>query len=91
MYTIIRDDFFEKEFVKIAENYPSKIADLEAAIDWALARGYDSDLFFRVDNTNHFLWRFLKISTDLPQLLILFKVDYEEETVTLLNVKELTQ
>ncbi len=90
MFTISREHVFEEEFSKIAKKY-SRIADVESAIDWFLCRGYDNKKFVAEleAHENHFLWKTDLVHQDFPQLLILYKVDYDNEEVCLISVKEI--
>jgi len=90
MFTISRERLFESEFLEISKKY-SRIADIEMAIDWFLCRGHSNSKFVaELDgHPNHFLWKTDLVHHDFPQLLILYRVDYEEEVVCLISVREI--
>lgn len=90
MYTIRREELFEKEFSEIGKNF-NRIHEFEAAIDWFLCRP-DKILDFVTQLSgfeNHFLWRTKDININFPQIIILYKVDYTAELVTLISVQQI--
>tara|TARA_R100000935_G_scaffold37130_1_gene58193 strand:+ start:5132 stop:5413 length:282 start_codon:yes stop_codon:yes gene_type:complete len=89
MFTIKREELFENEFGKIIENY-SRVYDIESEIDWFLMRAYDNIKYVTEleQNKNHFVWRQGEVNDDFPQLIILYKVDYDKEMIHLLSVKK---
>lgn len=90
MFTISREHQFEEQFSKIAKDYV-RIFEIESAIDWFLCRGHSDIKFVSEldDHKNHFLWKTDLVHQDFPQLLILYKVDYKNEEVCLIAVKEI--
>jgi hypothetical protein len=82
-YTIIRDTSFETKMQTLTKDF-SRLAELETALDWALARKPHS--FTQLFNDVYFI-----VTEDLgefgiPSLRILYLIDSQSKTVILLEV-----
>jgi hypothetical protein len=82
-YTIVRETSFETKMQEFTENF-SRLAELETALDWALARNPHS--FNQLFNDIYFI-----VTEDLgefgiPPLRVLYLIDSENRKVILLDV-----
>ena len=84
MREIVREPQYEASIADIAPNY-ARLDELEAAIDWALAR--DPTRFYNIAE-DFYLWKMEQMSDDIPSLLILYRYNPEEDVIHLLDVCE---
>jgi hypothetical protein len=90
MFAIVREQSFEEQMLRLTGAY-QRMAELDRAIDWALAKHPH-----RIPNIVRFppdfyLWvtdEFFEIN--IPSVRILYRIDSQTHTVYLLSIQEIT-
>lgn len=88
MFAIVRETSFDEQVLHLCKTH-HRINELDNAIDWALRRKPHKIPNVIKFPPNHFLWVTDEFyNSDIPMVRILYRIDFENNIVTLLSIQE---